>query len=219
MKAFVSWSGGKDSALAHYRAHGNPRMEIVYAVTMLAEDGLLSRSHHIHRDLIAFQAEQVGLQVIQTATTWTDYEARFKQVLTDLKVRGVEVGVFGDIDVEEHKEWVERVCRDIGMTAVLPLWHCNREGLLKEFITAGFKATVVATDRNHLGHEWLGRETDSSFMVDLKGLPAVDLCGEKGEYHTFVYDGPLFRKQVEFLAEEPTLSDDHWFLPLRGLQT
>jgi uncharacterized protein (TIGR00290 family) len=98
---------------------------------------------------------------------------------------------------------------------VLPLWKRKREDLLKEFIQAGFKAIVVATNADFLGQEWLGREINKEFIEDLKALGKVDLCGEKGEYHTFVYDGPVFKKTVEFIAGKEALKDRHWLLELK----
>jgi uncharacterized protein (TIGR00290 family) len=98
---------------------------------------------------------------------------------------------------------------------VLPLWKRKREDLLKEFIQAGFKAIVVATNADFLGREWLSREINKEFIEDLKILGKVDLCGEKGEYHTFVYDGPVFKESIGFTIEKKTLKDKHWFLNLK----
>jgi uncharacterized protein (TIGR00290 family) len=103
----------------------------------------------------------------------------------------------------------------MGIKPTLPLWKRKREDLLKEFIQAGFKAVVVATNADFLGQEWLGREINKEFIEDLKALGKVDLCGEKGEYHTFVYDGPVFKKTVEFTVEKKALKDKHWRLELK----
>ena len=109
---------------------------------------------------------------------------------------------------------MERVCRETGVEPILPLWNEQREKLLDEFIEAGFKAIVVTTQAKSLGKEWLGREIDEKFMNDIKNLDDIDVCGEKGEYHTFVYDGPVFRKSVEFTTGKKVLKDDHWFLEI-----
>ncbi|KPK41544.1 MAG: ATP pyrophosphatase, partial [Omnitrophica WOR_2 bacterium SM23_29] len=112
--------------------------------------------------------------------------------------------------------WVERVCGEIEIEPILPLWKGEREDLLKEFIRVGFKAIVVATNADFLGQEWLGRQINEEFIEDLKALRIeVDLCGEKGEYHTFVYDGPIFKKSIDFSIGKKILKDKHWFLNLK----
>ena len=215
MKAFVSWSGGKDSALACYRALRQGGIEVAWLVTTLGTDGAWSRSHHIPPRLLTIQGDKMGLPVVQATTTWEEYEDRFKSILRDLKDKGTEAGIFGDIDVEPHREWVERVCGETGIIPFLPLWHCEREEVMEEFIGAGFRAVLVAVDGNSpLGPEWLGREIDRPLCRDLAAVPGVDLCGENGEYHTFVYDGPLFRNPLPFSAGRPVKERDHWFLPL-----
>lgn len=213
LKAFVSWSGGKESTLAFYRAMKNC-IQSVCLINMLSEDGSYSRSHGINSELIKAQAEAIGIPIIQPKTTWESYEDNFKDTIMQLKNEGVEAGVFGDIDLQEHREWVERVCRETGIKAVLPLWGEEREKLLMDFITSGFKAIVCSTNASFLGSEWLGREVDYKFIEDLKALGNIDLCGEKGEYHTFVYDGPIFREPVKFTKNKKVLRGKNWFLEI-----
>lgn len=213
LKAFVSWSGGKESTLAFYRAMKNG-IQSVCLINMLSEDGSYSRSHGINSELIKAQAEAIGIPIIQPKTTWESYEDNFKDTIMQLKNEGVEAGVFGDIDLQEHREWVERVCRETGIKAVLPLWGEEREKLLMDFITSGFKAIVCSTNASFLGSEWLGREVDYKFIEDLKALGNIDLCGEKGEYHTFVYDGPIFREPVKFTKNKKVLRGKNWFLEI-----
>jgi len=160
------------------------------------------------------QAEAIGSPIVQRKTTWNTYEEEFKKAALDLKKEGIEAGVFGDIDVQEHRDWVERVCNEVGINALLPLWKGERVELLKEFIQTGFKAIIVATNSDFLGKEWLGREINGEFIEGLKAIGDVDLCGERGEYHTFVYDGPIFKKSVEFIIGKKVLKDKHWFLEL-----
>jgi uncharacterized protein (TIGR00290 family) len=187
MKAFVSWSGGKDSALALWRAQHIPGIEVTHLLTMCMEDGITSRSHELPTALVKAQADSMGLSLVYEETTWNNYEATFKRVVTGLKGRGIEAGVFGDIDVQPHRDWVERVCADIGVTPHLPLWQVGREELMEDFISSGFRGVVVVVDHNYLGDEWLGRHLDHVFKQDLAArAPHVDLCGENGEYHTFV---------------------------------
>jgi len=213
LKAFVSWSGGKDSALACYRAMVNG-VKVLYLVNMLGETGKYSRSHGLTAELLKAQASAIGIPIIQKNTTWESYEYEFKNTIMQLKKDGVSAGVFGDIDVQEHREWVERVCMETGIKAILPLWNEEREPLMKELINSGFKAILCSTNASFLGSEWLGKEVDSDFIRDLKASGNIDLCGERGEYHTFVYDGPIFKFPVRFSAVKWIQKDKNLFLEI-----
>jgi uncharacterized protein (TIGR00290 family) len=214
INTFVSWSGGKETSLACYRTMQKKDLEIKYLLNMVSEDGMRSRSHGISSDLLRAQAEAIGIPIFQRKTTWKNYEEEFKKEVSVFVKKGVQAGVFGDIDLQEHRDWVERVCKEVNIKPILPLWKEEREKLLKEFIHVGFKAIVIATNGDFLGKEWLGREINKEFIEDLRALGDVDLCGEKGEYHTFVYDGPIFKKSVEFIIGKKVLKDKHWFLEL-----
>ena len=214
MKAFVSWSGGKETSLACYKAMQDKNLKVEYLVNMVSEDGRRSRSHGLSSALLRAQSDAMGIPIIQRETTWESYEGVFKRAVSELRKEGIEIGIFGDIDLQEHRDWVERVCREIEIKPLLPLWKEDREKLLKEFIRTGFEAIVVATKADLLGREWLGRRIDEEFIEDLKKLNDVDLCGEKGEYHTFVYDGPLFKKRIEITKSKKVLREDNWFLEI-----
>ncbi|MFA5168566.1 MAG: diphthine--ammonia ligase [Candidatus Omnitrophota bacterium] len=214
MKVFVSWSGGKDSMLACYRMMQQPDVEVAYLVNMMTEDGEYSRSHGLSAAVLRAQAAAVGIPLIQRAASWKDYEKEFKSVLAELKLKGVEAGIFGDIDLQPHRDWVERICREAGIQAFLPLWNAKRKDLLEELISTGFKSRIVVTDAAVLGEEWLGCEINRDFMRKMEVLPQIDPCGEKGEYHTFVYDGPMFRAPVPFYDEEHLMIEKHWVLKL-----
>lgn len=215
MKTFVSWSGGKDSALACYRVMKEGKMKVTYLLNMLTEKGEYSRSHGLSVALLQEQASAMGIPMLQRRASWDDYEKQFKLAIADLKRQGIQAGIFGDIDLQPHRDWVERVCRETGVEAFLPLWNGKREDLLEEFISAGFKSRIVVTDSAVLGEEWLGCEIDQSFKKKVNTLaPQVDLCGEKGEFHTFVYDGPMFKAPVLFHEEERLLIEKHWVLKL-----
>ena len=213
VKAFVSWSGGKDAALSYYRAMGD--FQVTNLLNMVAEDGRISRSHGIRTDVLRLQAEAMGIPIIQSKSSWETYEAEFKKTLSDLKDKGIEVGIFGDIDLEGHREWVERVSRESGMEAVLPLWgEKKRENLIEELIEAGFETVIVATKKNVLGPEWLGRRIDHDFVRDISKIKGVDICGEGGEYHTFVLSGPIFKKRINILKSEKVTRDQHCFFDI-----
>ncbi len=195
-RAFVSWSGGKDSMLALYRAV--QKIEVPYLLNMLSEDGSASRSHGLTARLLKVQATAMGKEIIQKPSTWKGYEEAFKGAVSELKEKGITAGVFGDIELQEHRDWIERVCSDLRIEPIFPLWGVEREELMNEFISAGFEAIVVSTTAEMLGEDWLGREINWEFVKDLKALGNVDLCGELGEYHSFVYNGPFFHHPVRF---------------------
>jgi diphthine-ammonia ligase len=212
LKAFVSWSGGKDAALSYFRAM--KKFEVTYLLNMTAEDGKRSRSHGVRTDVINKQAKAMGLAVIQPRSSWETYEAEFKKAVSALKQQGIEVGIFGDIDLEGHREWVERVSTEVGIKAVLPIWKEKRELILREFIEAGFEAIVIATKKDVLGDEWLGRTVDRDFIDDMSKIEGVDIAGENGEYHTLVLSGPVFEKRITIIQSEKIIRDDHCFLDI-----
>ena len=215
-KVFISWSGGKDSCLAAYQAKASG-LEISYLLNMVTEDGERSWTHGLSAELLQKQAEAVGIPLVQKQTTLADYEARFKNVLLELKRQGVSGGVFGDIDIEEHREWVTRVCHAVEITPYLPLWGQRQELILRGFIKMGFEAVVVTARADLFGEEWLGRRVDRSFVQDLAKLKEtnnITLCGEAGEYHTFVVDGPLFRQKIGLVETSKVCRDGYWFLEI-----
>ena len=213
LNAFVSWSGGKDGALSYYRAMKN--FHVTHLLNMVAENGQISRSHGIRTGVLRLQAEAMDLTIVQPKSSWETYEAEFKRALSGLKDKGIEAGIFGDIDLEEHREWVERVSRESGMEAVLPLWgEKKRENLIEELIEAGFEAVVVATKKDLLGSEWLGRRIDYDFVKEISKIKGVDISGEGGEYHTFVVSGPIFKKSIDIVKSERITRDQHCFLDI-----
>ncbi|MDD4924564.1 MAG: hypothetical protein PHF74_07035, partial [Dehalococcoidales bacterium] len=155
-KAFVSWSGGKDCCLSCFRAM-SCGLDIRCLLNMATEDGMRSRSHGLSKEVLQMQAKAIGLPLLQCKTTWDNYEEEFCKVLIDLKEQGITDGVFGDIDLDEHRQWVESVCNKCGITPHLLLWGEDQSRLLTEFIDSGFKAIIVAADAAVMGQEWLGR--------------------------------------------------------------
>ena len=192
--AFASWSGGKDSCLAVWRAK-QVGMDVRALLTMFDEHGEKSRSHGLTPEVIRAQAEAMGMQPLQGRASWTDYEPQFIGHLQALRKLGFTAGVFGDIDLQPHRDWEERVCARADIAVHLPLWQQSRRELVEEFWSLGFKALVVCTDSRFLAASYCGREFDRAYV---ESLPAgVDECGENGEFHTVVYDGPLFTKPLE----------------------
>ncbi len=209
--AFVSWSGGKDSCLACYRAIASG-IRVRYLLNMVTEDRRWSRSHGLSAELLRVQAKALGIPLVQQRTTRASYEAEFKNMLLAFKQEGITLGVFGDIDFNEHRQWIERVCSAGGVTPHLPLWRQNHEEILKDFIRLGFESVIVATRADLLGEEWLGRKIGPDFVADLSKLGNITPCGEAGEYHSYVINGPLFRRRIEIQEARKELKDGHWFL-------
>ncbi len=154
-RIFASWSGGKDCCLALYRAKASG-MEVRYLANMVTEDGQRSCSHGISAAVIKKQAEALGIPIVQRPTTSDTYRDVFIKMLQDFKQEGIEGGVFGDIDFDPHREWIEKICAEAGITPHLPLWQESQKKLMEEFIDAGFQAVVVAVKADLLGKEVAG---------------------------------------------------------------
>ena len=215
-KVAVSWSGGKDSCLACYKAL-QKGLEVSCLLNFISKDGGYS-PHGLNSNLILAQSQATGIPIIQKEVSWETYEEEFKIVARTLKEKGFDGIVFGDIDIPEHLDWVIRVCNDVGILYMEPLWHLNRKQILEEFINAGFKAIVINIKADIFGGEWLGRVVDETFIEDLQKLQShrtFDICGEFGEYHTLVIDGPIFKKCINLLNYKKVLREDYdkrWIL-------
>ncbi|HTE05211.1 MAG TPA: diphthine--ammonia ligase [Planctomycetota bacterium] len=203
--ALISSSGGKDSCLALHRAR-RAGLDVRVMLSMFDPERDGNRSHGVPLALLSAQADALGLELITPRASWTDYEESFVAQLAALRARGFRTAVFGDIDLQAHRDWEEKVCARAGLAAVLPLWQESRAALVQEVLAAGFRALVVCTDSRFLGDEFCGRPFDAAFVASLP--PGVDACGENGEFHTFVHDGPGFRRPVpvELLAREPVVT-------------
>src|SRR5690606_10664668 len=199
MKSLCSFSGGKDSCLALWRAQ-QAGFDVRTLLVMFEEHGERSRSHALPAPLIARQAQALGLDLVTRGASWQNYEHTFTEALRELKASGHEAAIFGDIDLQPHRDWEEKVCADADLRPVLPLWHHDRRALAREVIEAGFRAIVVCVDSRYLADDFCGREYDEAFIAALPH--GVDACGENGEFHTFVYDGPNFRNPVAFSVEK-----------------
>ena len=213
-KYAASWSGGKDSCFAYWKATSQG-LRIGYLLNFVNKDSTRAMSHGLDQKLIALQAQAMKLPIIQQEVTWETYEAGFKAALAELKSKGVTGLVTGDIHLQDHKDWIDRVCGEVGVKAVPPLWQMNTSQLLTDFIDAGFKAIVVSIKAEIFGKEWLGRQIDSKLVSELYQLAErlnIDPCGEAGELHTFVYDGPPFSKPIRIINSTPIFRDNRWFL-------
>jgi len=210
LPGFCSWSGGKDSALALHEAilaGARPRL----LVTMMTADGARSRSHGLHRSVLRAQADAIGVPIRFGAASWSGYEPAFAGLVGEAVAAGAATGVFGDIDIEGHREWVERVCARAGAEARLPLWRRERRRVVERLLEAGFEAVIVAVRDGALPESLLGRRLDRATLAEIEAA-GVDLAGEQGEYHSLVVDGPIFDRPVAVDPGGRSLRDGVWFL-------
>ncbi len=200
------WSGGKDSCLAVWRVvKGSLKVD---KLVCMVQEGK-SRAHGINTEIIRAQGKAMDMEIVFQESTWESYEERMKDVFRDL---AVDRAIFGDIYLQEHRDWIERVCNEVGVEPLFPIWGYNTLDLAKEFISEGFEALVIAV-RKDLPTSLLGRKFDESFVRDVMEL-GLDPCGEDGEFHTYVYAGPLFRERVEFEVDGRFESDKYVHLQL-----
>lgn len=215
-RVVVSWSGGKDSCFACYKAISEG-FDVSHLMNFVSKDGRCM-SHGLNSQLILAQSEAIGIPIVQRELAWETYEQGFKSAVRELKQKGVEGAVFGDIsNIAGHEGWIDRVCNELSIKPMKPLWGSDPWQLLTDFIKEGFEARVVMAKASLFSEEWLGRKINETFMRDLRKLAKkVDVhpCGELGEYHTFVYDGPLFRKRLRILDFEKKTLEGFWFLDI-----
>jgi uncharacterized protein (TIGR00290 family) len=153
------------------------------------------------------------MRLVTVKTSWNDYENNFLDAARRLREEGSSAGIFGDIDLEQHREWVERICAEAGMEALLPLWKSNRDALLTELLSSGFKAVIVSVKDGVLDSAFLGKSLDDIVITEMKRA-GIDASGEEGEYHTFVTDGPIFSRPLEVSRRRAHLRDGYQFLDI-----
>jgi diphthine-ammonia ligase len=194
MRCAVMWSGGKDSALAAQRARRDGR-EIACLVNFYDEETGRVRFHATRTELIAAQADAIGVPLLQRGTTWPGFEAAFRETLDTLAREGIEGIVFGDIHLADVRAWYEVRVLAAGLAHIEPLWAERPRDLLAEFVASGGRAVVTCCESAKLDEAWLGRIIDDQFVRDIASIP-IDPCGENGEYHSFAFAGPLFGRAV-----------------------
>ena len=206
--AVVSWTGGKDGCYSCYKA-----MNDGYRITHLLHftNQKKTGSHELNPALIQAQSQALGLPLLQR--DFHSYEEEFKKAALELRSQGerIDAAVFGHI--ETHKPLVDRICQDLDIDLLLPIWKQNSEKILNEILDAGFEVILVSVRDGFLGKEWLGRRIDGQFLADLRAAnSSVDACGENGEFHTLVLDGPIFKKKITITKSDPFHKDGYWFL-------
>lgn len=204
MKAFFNWSGGKDSALALYHAQKSEVYQVEKLLTNINGKHHRISMHGVREELLVQQAESIGVPlqkiILPEEPSMQEYEQEMKDNLLTLKKENFTHAIFGDIFLEDLKAYREKQLATIGLTAAFPIWKRNTVELIHEFIDLGFKTILVCIKADLLPKEFAGRIIDREFLKDLP--KNVDACGENGEFHTFVFDGPIFSKPISFTKGE-----------------
>jgi len=199
-KTYINWSSGKDAALALYLLQDDKGYKIEQLVTTINSDVDRVSMHGLRRELLIQQAESIGIPLklieLNGTVSMEEYNSVMTEAVTKFKSEGFTHSVFGDIFLEDLRAYREEQLNKMGINTVFPLWKKDTKELIIEFIKFGFKAITVCVNAKVLDKSFCGREVDLEFI---NSLPAnVDPCGENGEFHTFVYDGPNFREPVKF---------------------
>ncbi len=212
-KVIFCWSGGKDSTQALYELQADAAYQLVALLATVTEDYDRLSLHGVRRELMERQARALGHPLHQVLVskdgTNEEYEERMRAALSGYLADGVTHAAFGDLFLEDIKRYREERLLTVGLKGLFPLWLRDTAELAQTFISRGFKAVVACVDTEVLGREFAGREYDADFLADLP--PEVDPCGENGEFHSFVYDGPIFAQPVRFTRGEGRLAHDRFY--------
>jgi len=210
------WSGGKDSAMALHALLQQDDVRIAALLTTVTEGYERISMHGVRRELLWRQAESIGLPLhevlIPPQCVNPIYEARMEEALRKFWDEGVRRVAFGDIFLEDLRAYRERNLAKVGMTAIFPIWKRETRDLAREFCEQGFRAVTACVDGKALDRSFAGREFNEAFFRDLP--ESADPCGENGEFHTFVFDGPVFREPVRWTKGEVVERDGFCFCDL-----
>jgi uncharacterized protein (TIGR00290 family) len=206
-KTYFNWSSGKDSALALYKVLQNPEYNVDVLVTTVNKNFDRVSMHGLRNELLYKQAESIGINLktieFPADVTMDLYSEIMKEAMDSLVEQKYSHTIFGDIFLEDLKAYRDTKLAEVNITGVYPLWKKDTKEILQEFLDLGFKAITVCVNAKLLGEEFVGRVIDEQFIKDLP--ENVDVCGENGEFHTFVFDGPIFNNPIDFRVGEKTL--------------
>jgi uncharacterized protein (TIGR00290 family) len=212
-RVLFTWSGGKDSAMALYELQKAGGYEIAALLTTVTKDYDRISMHGVRRSLLEQQANSLDYRLeqvfISKGASNEEYEAKMQEILEKYLKTGVSVIAFGDIFLEGVRKYREENLSKIGMKAIFPIWKRNTAELAKTFVDLGFKAVITCVDSKVLDKGFVGRHFDDQFLSELPSN--VDPCGENGEFHSFVYDGPIFRERLLYGLGEVVFRDDRFY--------
>jgi uncharacterized protein (TIGR00290 family) len=201
--AIFCWSGGKDSSYCLYKVLSEGSFDVKYLLTTVNDTFKRVSMHGVREELVQSQADSIGIPLLTVRVceaTNDEYERKMEVVLLQAKSEGIEHVIFGDIFLEDLRAYRERNLAKVGMVGEFPLWKIDTKQLINDFVALQFKTILCCTNDGYLGEYWVGQEINPTFI---ERLPAnVDPCGENGEYHTFCYDGPIFKKKINFTKGE-----------------
>ncbi len=212
-KVLFSWSGGKDSALGLHEVLADKHYQVVALLTTVTEDYDRISMHGVRRILLERQAESLGIpleiMLISSQAGNQEYETRMAALLKKYKGLGVNLVAFGDIFLEDLRKYREKNLDGLDMKGIFPLWKRDTGELMRTFIATGFKAMTVCVDTQMLAGRFSGRMIDQQFIADFP--KTADVCGENGEYHSFVFDGPIFKRAVSCVMGEKVLRENRFY--------
>lgn len=212
----MCWSGGKDSSLALHAVLKDPSLRVDSLLTTVTEDYERISMHGVRRELLREQAEAIGIPLeemkIPVGASHAVYESAMKESLLRYRSKGILRVIFGDLYLQEVRQYRERQLAELGMAGHFPLWKKDTRELAEDFIKEGFKAVIVCVDPKQIDPSFCGREFDHSLLADLPG--SADPCGENGEFHTFVYGGPIFKRVLNVQKGDVVNRDGFWFCDL-----
>jgi uncharacterized protein (TIGR00290 family) len=212
-KVLISWSGGKDSSLALYEILKSKEYEVQALFTTITKDYDRVTMHGVRRELIEEQAKSIGIPLrevfIPKNVSNEEYSKIMEREMRKAKEEGISAIVFGDIFLEDVRKYREDNLSKVSMKGIFPLWGRDSRKVVEDFIKLGFNAIVVCVDSKALSKEFIGRIIDEKFLEDLPS--GVDPAGEYGEYHTFVFDGPIFKKKVNFELGEIVFRENRFY--------
>lgn len=226
-KAIFNWSGGKDSALALYHALNDSQFEVKELITTINADVERISMHGVRKTMLEKQVESIGLHLsiisLPGEVSMADYDQLMREELERVCSDDITHSIFGDIFLEDLRNYREQRLQEVGLKGHFPLWKRDTTALIKEFLSLGFRTIIVAVDGSKLDKSFVGRALDLAFISDLP--EGIDPCGENGEFHSFVFDGPLFKQPIEFemgevvgkdykLSQEDQLTVTYWFQDL-----
>jgi uncharacterized protein (TIGR00290 family) len=213
-KAILSWSSGKDSAMALYKILTSNEFEIVVIVATVSDSFHRVSMHGVREELLDQQAASIGFTLEKVGIPYPCPNEVYERKMTDLlrryKLRGVTHAIFGDLFLEDIRKYRERNLAQVGIIPIFPLWRENTTALARAILSVGFRAIVTCVDPKKLDPKFAGRYYDERFLDEIPA--SVDPCGENGEFHTFVFDGPIFRKRIEVAVDKRVLRDGFQFV-------
>jgi uncharacterized protein (TIGR00290 family) len=199
-KVIFNWSGGKDSALALHKMLRSEQFEIAWLLTSISSFYQRVSMHGVRVDLLEAQAERIGISLVKMEMpempSMENYDREMKQTLITLKNQGATSAAYGDIFLEDLRKYREEMLAGLKLKSLFPIWKIPTQELLVEFLDLGFKTVVVCVNEKVLDKSFAGRVLDHDFIKDLPS--GIDPCGENGEFHTFVFDGPIFSSPIKF---------------------